>query len=153
MYKSTMSDPVRVMGLDIGERRIGVAVSDPLGWTAQGIEVIDRKRSPDWLTRIKELVDELEVTQIVVGLPRNMDGSIGPRGEMSKEVALVLKEHLGLSVHLWDERLSTAAAERSLLAADMSRAKRKKVIDRVAASWILQGYLDAQKGENIKWTQ
>lgn len=147
MNRETVSNPSRVMGLDIGERRIGVAVSDPLGWTAQGIEVVDRKRYPDWLSRITQLVEEYEVAVIVVGFPRNMDGTVGPRGEACKETSEMLEKRLGIPVRLWDERLSTAAAERSLLAADMSRAKRKKVIDRVAASWILQGYLDAQRGK------
>lgn len=135
----------RILGLDLGERRIGVAVSDSLGWTAQGVEVIDRKES-DWQTRLDQLVQEYNVGTIVVGLPRNMNGTIGPRGEACQQLAKQLKERYSLPVHLWDERLSTTAAERTLIDADMSRRKRKQVIDQMAASWILQGYLDAQRG-------
>jgi len=134
----------RVMGLDVGERRIGVAVSDSLGWTAQGVTVLDRKES-DWLRRLDELVQTYGVRAIVVGLPRNMNGSLGPRGEDSMKVAEELKQRYGFPVHLWDERLSTVAAERTLIEADLSRRKRKKVIDQLAASWILQGYLDSQR--------
>ncbi|MBA4493018.1 Holliday junction resolvase RuvX [Paenactinomyces guangxiensis] len=135
----------RIMGLDAGERRIGVAVSDSLGWTAQGVEVIDRRMS-DWLKRLDELVREYDVRSIVVGLPRNMNGTLGPRGEACKQLAKQLEQRYSLPVHLWDERLSTIAAERTLIDADISRKKRKKVIDQMAASWILQGYLDAQRG-------
>src|SRR4051812_13135533 len=134
----------RVMGLDVGERRIGVAVSDPLGWTAQGIAVID-KQSADWLTQLDRLVPEYEVQKIVVGLPRNMDGSIGPRGEACRKLANELSARYSLPVDLWDERLSTMAVEKALISADVSRQKRKKVIDQMAATWILQGYLDAKR--------
>ena len=136
--------PFRIMGLDVGKKRIGVAVSDRLVWTAQGVGVIDRTR-PDWMKRLAELIEENEVGAIVVGLPRNMDGSIGPRGKACQELARRLEEQFSLPVILWDERLSTVAAERTLLSADMSRKKRRKVIDQIAASWILQGYLDAQR--------
>lgn len=135
----------RVMGLDIGERRIGVAVSDSLGWTAQGVEVIDRNGT-DWMKRLDELVRKYNVRAFVVGLPRNMNGTLGPKGEACMELAKELEQRYSLPVHLWDERLSTVAAERTLIDADISRKKRKKVIDQMAASWILQGYLDAQRG-------
>jgi putative Holliday junction resolvase len=135
----------RIMGLDVGERRIGVAVSDSLGWTAQGVEVIDRKAT-DWMKRVEQLVQEYQVRAFVVGLPRNMNGTIGPRGEACQQVAKELEERFSLPVHLWDERLSTSAAERTLIDADISRKKRKQVIDQMAASWILLGYLDAQRG-------
>lgn len=138
------TSPSRVMGLDVGKKRIGVAVSDPLGWTAQGVGVIDRTR-PDWMRRLAELIAENGVKAIVVGFPRNMDGSIGPRGKACQELARRLEERFSLPVILWDERLSTVAAERTLLSADMSRKNRRKVIDQIAASWILQGYLDAQR--------
>ncbi|WP_093228708.1 Holliday junction resolvase RuvX [Thermoflavimicrobium dichotomicum] len=134
------------MGLDLGERRVGVAVSDELGWTAQGIAVIHRDDSSSWLDQLDELVHQYQIKAIVIGLPRNMDGSIGPRGEACKQMAEVLQNRYHLPVHLWDERLSTAAVERTLIEADVSRKKRKKVIDQMAASWILQGYLDAQGG-------
>jgi putative Holliday junction resolvase len=136
---------MRIMGLDLGSKRIGVAVSDELGWTAQGVTVI--KRSSSWLSQLDELVDQYQVTKLVVGLPRNMDGSIGARGIDCQEVAEELKKRYNLPVDLWDERLSTTAVERTLIAADVSRKKRKAVIDQMAASWILQGYLDAQGGK------
>lgn len=138
---------VRIMALDLGERRIGIAISDLLGLTAQGLEVIDRKQTPDWLHRLDTLIQQYEVETLVVGFPRNMNGSVGPKGERSQVVAEELRERYALPVELWDERLSTAAAERSLISADVSRKKRKQVIDQVAASWILQGYLDAHRGK------
>ena len=116
----------RILALDLGDRRIGIAVSDLLGLTAQGLEVIDKKQTPDWLHRLDTLIQQYEVRKIVIGFPRNMDGSIGPKGEASKTVAEILKERYALPVALWDERLSTVAAQRSLIKADMSRKKRKK---------------------------
>lgn len=134
---------MRIMGLDLGDKTIGVAVSDPLGWTAQGIEVIRRQGSIDLeIRRLKELIIEYGVELILLGLPKNMNGSVGEQGQKAIQYAGQLEERLGLPVQLWDERLSTAAAGRALLEADMSRAKRKKVIDKVAAAVILQGYLD-----------
>jgi putative Holliday junction resolvase len=135
----------RILALDLGDRRIGIAVSDLLGLTAQGLEVIDKKQTPDWLHRLDTLIQQYEVGKIVIGYPRNMDGSVGSKGEASKKVAEMLKERYALPVDLWDERLSTAAAQRSLIKADVSRKKRKQVVDQVAASWILQGYLDANR--------
>lgn len=136
---------MRIMGLDLGDKTIGVAVSDPLGWTAQGVEVI--RRDGDTvrdLKRLKELVTEYSVEQVVLGLPKNMNGTLGERGEKAKAFAQEIRQALSLPVDLWDERLSTVAAERILLEGDTSRAKRKKVIDKVAAAIILQGYLDAR---------
>lgn len=133
----------RIMGLDLGEKRVGVAVSDPMGWTAQGVDVLERDQS-NWMDRLAQLVDEYQVETLVVGLPRNMDGSIGVKGKASKELATELEERFQIPVELWDERLSTVAVERTLIDADVSRRKRRKVVDRMAASWILQGYLDAQ---------
>lgn len=135
---------MRILGLDYGDRKIGVAISDAFGWTAQGVEVIDRKRTKDVDARIVELIRELEVTEIVVGLPKNMNGSVGPRGQLSMEFAESLKESVQLPVHLWDERLTTVSAERTLIEADVSRKKRKLVVDKMAASLILQNYLDAK---------
>jgi putative holliday junction resolvase len=134
------------MGLDLGDRRIGVAVSDELGWTAQGVGVVERHRDGRELEEIERLVREREVSEIVVGLPRNMDGSIGPRGEICIAFADMLRGKLQLPVHLWDERLTTAAAERTLLEADVSRRKRRQVVDKLAATLILQHYLDSKAG-------
>lgn len=135
---------MRTMGLDYGERRIGVAISDAFGWTAQGSEVIDRKFVKDELGRIAELVKEHEVDNLIVGLPKNMNGTIGPSGENCIAFAEQLKQKLGLPVQLWDERLTTVAAERTLLEADVSRNKRKQVIDKMAAAILLQSYLDSK---------
>ncbi|TBL81580.1 Holliday junction resolvase RuvX [Paenibacillus thalictri] len=136
---------MRWMGLDYGDKTIGVALSDELGFTAQGLEVIRRKRDEPDINRIKELVRQYEVTEIIVGLPKNMNNTIGPRGELCIAFAEGLKEELQLPVHMWDERLTTAAAERTLLEADVSRRKRKLVIDKMAAAIILQGYMDYSK--------
>lgn len=133
------------MGLDVGDKTIGVSVSDELGWTAQAIEVIRRGSLDQDLGRLQELVTEYSIGKIIVGLPKNMNGTIGPRGELCREFAQQVGEKTQLPTEMWDERLSTVAAERALLQADVSRKKRKKVIDKVAAVMILQGYLDAQK--------
>lgn len=122
-----------------------MALSDAFGWTAQGLEVIDRKTPDGHIKRIADLVRENEVEEIVVGLPKNMNGTIGPRGEICLEFAEQLRQTLSLPVHVWDERLSTVAAERALLEADVSRGKRKKVIDKMAATILLQSYLDSRK--------
>ena len=135
----------KIMGLDYGDRRIGVAISDVFGWTAQWVEVIERRRDEGELVRIATLVKENEVGEVVVGLPKNMNGTIGPRGEICMEFANTLRESLSLPVHLWDERLSTVSAGRTLLEADVSRKKRKQVVDKMAASLILQNYLDSKR--------
>ncbi|MCG7410310.1 Holliday junction resolvase RuvX [Paenibacillus sp. ACRRX] len=135
---------MRILGLDYGDRKIGVAVSDAFGWTAQGLEVIVRRNDEDDMRRLETLVKEHEVEEIVLGLPKNMNGSIGPRGEISMSFAETLKQSFGLPVHLWDERLSTVSAERTLIEADVSRKKRRQVVDKMAATIILQTYLDYQ---------
>ncbi|WP_373626079.1 Holliday junction resolvase RuvX [Listeria monocytogenes] len=135
---------MRIMGLDVGSKTVGVAISDPLGWTAQGVETIqiDENRKQFGYDRVKELVLEYEVEKVVVGLPKNMNNTIGPRAESSKIYAEVLESRIGLPVVLWDERLTTSAAERTLIEGDVSRKKRKEVIDKLAAVMILQSYLD-----------
>lgn len=135
---------MRVLGIDYGERRIGIAISDVFGWTAQGLEVIERCKPEADLNRIKEIVEQHNVEAIIIGFPKNMNGSVGYRGELSELFAQQVKAICGLPVHLWDERLSTVAAERLLLEADISRKKRKQVIDKMAATIILQTYLDYQ---------
>ncbi|NMI06378.1 Holliday junction resolvase RuvX [Paenibacillus sp. SZ31] len=134
---------MKILGLDYGDRRIGVAASDAFGWTAQGLEVLERRRDEGEFTRIADLVREHEISEIVVGLPKNMNGTVGPRGEICIAFAERLRDELNLPVHLWDERLTTMAAERTLIEADVSRKKRKQVVDKMAASLILQNYLDA----------
>ena len=137
---------MRTMGLDVGTRTVGVAVSDALGWTAQGIETvkINEEEGEFGIKRIKELVKEYNVTQFVVGFPKNMNNTVGPRGEASENYKKLLEETFGFPVVLWDERLTTMAAERMLIEADVSRKKRKQVIDKMAAVMILQGYLDSK---------
>ncbi|SFF42409.1 putative holliday junction resolvase [Paenibacillus algorifonticola] len=135
---------MRTMGLDYGDRNIGVAVSDPFGWTAQGVEVVKKRRDNGELDRLAELAQQYEVSEIVLGLPKNMNNTIGPRGEISIEFAEQLRQKLHLPVHLWDERLTTVAAERTLIEADVSRKKRKLVVDKMAATLILQNYLDSK---------
>ncbi|RRD95738.1 Holliday junction resolvase RuvX [Clostridiales bacterium COT073_COT-073] len=137
---------MRVMACDYGSKTIGIAVSDPFGWTAQGIEIIRRKEEKDLTSsfeRIKELIAEYAVEKVVVGLPKNMNNTEGERVEKTLEFVEKLKQVTSLPIITWDERLSTAGAERVLLEADLSRAKRKKVIDKMAAAYFLQGYLDA----------
>jgi putative Holliday junction resolvase len=133
---------MRIMGLDYGDKTIGVAVSDEFGWTAQGMEVIRRKTEALDMERLQELMKQYDVAEIVVGLPKNMNATIGPRGEMCMAYAQTLRDFMGVPVHLWDERLTTVSAERTLLEADVSRKKRKLVIDKLAAVFILQNYLD-----------
>ena len=136
---------MRKMGLDVGSKTVGVAISDPLGWTAQGIEIIriDEAEGIFGIERVAELVKEYQVTEFVVGLPKNMNNSIGPRAEASMAYGKLLEDKFGFPVHYQDERLTTVQAERMLVEqANTSRAKRKKVIDKVAAVMILQNYLD-----------
>ncbi len=138
---------MRIMGLDVGSKTIGVAVSDALGWTAQGIETvkIDEENEEFGIDRIRELVLQYGVTEFVVGFPKNMNNTIGPRGEASQAYAKLLEETFSMPVALWDERLTTMAAERLLIEADVRRKNRKKVIDKMAAVMILQGFLDRKQ--------
>lgn len=134
---------MRILGLDVGERTIGVAISDPLGYTAQWITTIKRKNLKLDLDEIKKLCDEYTVESILIGLPKNMNGTIGPSGEKVIELSGIIGKELDLPVKLWDERLTTVAAHKAMLEADLSRAKRKKIVDKIAAIYILQGYLDS----------
>ena len=136
---------MRTLGLDYGTKTIGVAASDGLGLTAQTVTTIRRTNLKADLAALKELVREYEADRFVVGLPLNMDGTEGPRAEATRRFVDALTQVLGLPVELWDERLSTVAAQRTLLEADLSRAKRREVIDQMAAQFILQGWLDARR--------
>lgn len=136
---------MRVMGLDVGSKTVGVAISDPLGFTAQGVEIIkiDEEAKEFGFDRLGELVKEYKVDKFVVGLPKNMNNTEGPRVEASKAYGDKIKEIFGIPVDYQDERLTTVQAERMLVEqADVSRGKRKKVIDKLAAQLILQNYLD-----------
>jgi putative Holliday junction resolvase len=135
---------MRILALDVGDKTIGVAASDALLLTAQGVEVIRRTSLKKDLERLKEIVAFYEVNTIIIGLPKNMNGTVGPRGEITQHFASQLTDFLpDIQIKFWDERLSTVAAEKSLIAADDSRSKRHKVIDKMAAVFILQGYLDS----------
>ncbi|MBI6873944.1 Holliday junction resolvase RuvX [Clostridium aciditolerans] len=134
---------MRILGLDIGDRTIGVAVSDPLGLTAQGITTIRRKSIEKDLEEIKKICEEYSVESIVAGLPKNMNGTLGPQSEKVISFCDLIKEDINLPINMWDERLTTVAAHRAMLEADLSRAKRKKIVDKMAAIYILQGYLDS----------
>ena len=135
---------MRVMGLDVGSKTVGVAISDPLGFTAQGVEIIKIDEAEEFgFDRLGELVKEYKVEKFVVGLPKNMNNTEGPRVEASKAYGDKIKEIFGIPVDYQDERLTTVQAERMLVEqADVSRGKRKKVIDKLAAQLILQNYLD-----------
>ncbi len=141
---------MRVMGLDYGSKTVGVAVSDPLGLTAQGIETIWRKdenKLRKTCARIEELIREYEVGSIVLGLPRHMNSDVGDRAEKSLEFGEMLRRRTGLEVIMWDERLTTIEAERTLIESNVRREDRKKYIDKIAAVFILQGYLDSKYHE------
>jgi|SRR5690625_2005811 len=135
---------MKILGLDVGSKTIGVAVSDPFGWMAHGLTTIhwDESDIHSADLQLQKIITTHEIGKAVIGLPKHMDGTIGERGEASKQYAQHVEDVHGIPTVLWDERLSTMAAERTLLEADLSRKKRAKVIDKVAAVMILQNYLD-----------
>ena len=138
---------MRIMGLDYGSKTIGVAISDPLGLTAQGIEIIrreDENKLRKSLRRIEELVSEYHVEEIVLGFPKNMNNTIGERAQKSLELKEMLERRCGLPVIMWDERLTTVEANRTLMESGVRRENRSKYVDMIAAVFILQGYLDAK---------
>lgn len=137
---------MRIMCLDVGEKRIGVALSDPMGVIAQGATTIEARPVQVAVERVLRLIDEEEVGEVVIGLPKNMDSSVGERGRAAMEFAEALRRVTDVKVTLWDERLSTRQAERSLLEADVSRKKRKRVVDKMAAAIVLDSYLRWRSG-------
>lgn len=138
---------MKILGIDMGERRIGLALSDPLGYTAQGLNTIQIKNPEDVCDKLMDVIKEKKVELLVFGLPKNMNGTLGPQAKKVQEYADKLKQLSGLPVDFEDERLSTVSAEQVLLMADQSRAKRKKAIDRMAAVIILQSYLDRNRNQ------
>lgn len=139
---------MRIMGLDFGAKTVGVAISDPLLITAQGIEIIRRERENklrQTLARIEQLIVEYEVEEIVLGLPKNMNDTLGERAELSLAFREKLERRTGLPVKMWDERLTTVAAERAMMEAGIRREERAEHVDKIAACLILQGYLDSCK--------
>ena len=143
---------MRIMGLDFGSKTVGVAVSDALLITAQGLEII-RREKPDklrrTLARIETLIEEYQVEEIVLGLPKNMNATEGPRAELTAQFRERLERRTGLPVVMWDERLTTVAADRAMTEAGVRREKRKDYVDKIAAALILQGYLD-NRGRSLE---
>lgn len=142
---------MRIMGLDFGSKTVGVAISDPLLITAQGVEIIRRKEENklrQTLARIEELIVQNDVQEIVLGLPKNMNATEGIRVELTQEFREKLERRTGLPVHMWDERLTTVAADRTMMEAGIRRENRKDYVDMIAATLILQGYLDRRNMEN-----
>lgn len=136
---------MRIMGLDFGAKTVGVAISDPLLITAQGIEIIRRKdenKLRQTLARIESLIEEYQVEEIVLGLPKNMNDTLGPRVELTLDFKDKLERRTGLTVHTWDERLTTVAADKAMMEAGIRRENRKDYVDQIAAVLILQGFLD-----------
>jgi putative Holliday junction resolvase len=139
---------LRFLGLDIGDRKIGIAVSDELGWIAQGVETYFRRNIEEDIKYLSQVISRYKPEKIVIGLPINMNGTLGPQAEKVKEFSSKLQEKLQQQIIFWDERLTTVAAEKTLIQADMSRKKRKKKVDMLAAIFILQSYLDANSKRN-----
>jgi len=135
----------RVLGLDVGLRRVGVAISDPLGITAQGLETLHRKNKKYDLQHLNRIIREYDVKEIVVGLPLRMSGAEGAQAEKIQAFAEDLRKHFKLPVHLWDERLTSAEANRLLRETDLSIEKRGRAVDRMAAMLILQGWMESQQ--------
>jgi putative Holliday junction resolvase len=136
---------VRILGLDIGEKRIGIALSDPLGWTAQSLKTLERKSIKNDVEEIIKIINEFQVEKVVVGLPKNMNGTLGESGQKVMNFCEKLLEKINIELVYEDERLTTMAAEKVLIDADLSRKKRKGVIDALAATFILQTYLDRNR--------
>jgi len=136
---------MRILGLDYGERRIGVAISDPTGITGQPLTVIDKRDPGSDIKNISDLIDEYGVDEVVVGLPISLSGEIGPQARAVLQFVEELKVELKVPVKTWDERLTTLAAGRALNESDVKRKRRKEVVDKVAAAIILQGYLDSKR--------
>lgn len=140
---------MRILGLDMGSKTIGVAVSDEMGYTAQGVKTIRRTNEAEDIATLRALVEEYGATEIVVGLPRRMDGTLGEAAQGVLAFVELVKGAVKVEVTTWDERLSTVAASKMLIAADVSRKKRKQVIDKLAAVLILQSYLDYRVGRTV----
>lgn len=137
---------MRVLGIDYGDSRIGIAKSDPFGWTAQAVETIKWSGSLEKpLERIRQLIKEYTIERVVIGFPRNMNGTVGPRGEKTQEfIDLLVKKIPDVEIIKWDERLTTVAASRTMHELGVKTSKRKEIVDQIAAVYILQGYLDSK---------
>ncbi|HXK94237.1 MAG TPA: Holliday junction resolvase RuvX [bacterium] len=135
--------PGRILALDLGQKRVGLALSDDLRITAQPYATLEPRGTEDLLESLRQIAARENVVLVLIGLPKRLDGSLGPQAEEAKTLAALIRERLSLPVRLWDERFSTHAAKRALLEDNVSRKKRKQVIDQTAAAWILQGFLDS----------
>ena len=142
---------MRILGLDVGSRTVGIALSDEMGWTAQGMETLrfPENQLDQGIPQLAEYIRRYEIQTIVVGLPKNMDGTIGARGQFCLEFGQKLQAELSVDIVFWDERLTTVAAHKYLIEADMSRKKRKKVVDKIASVLILQSYLDSKSSASL----
>lgn len=140
----------RILGLDWGEKRIGLALSDPLGIIATGLATVEKKEGFDLIVHLKQLISEQEIAKIILGFPKNMDGSVGPKGEEVLAFKESLEKEIDIPVILWDERLTTVSAQRSLRQAEVKMKKGKKVLDKIAAVLILQNYLDHAYNKRIQ---
>ena len=141
----------RILGLDFGSKTVGVAVSDPLFLTAQGVEIIRREKESKLRTtfaRIKELIEEYQITEIVLGYPKNLNGTEGDRCEKTNAFKVDLEQKFSVPVVLWDERLTTVSADNVMMESNIRREHRKNYVDEIAAMFILQGYLDYKKNQN-----
>jgi len=137
---------MRIMGIDYGDKRVGIAISDPFGWTAQGIETIEWNGhvAEKLINRIKELIMEYKIEKIVMGFPKNMNGTIGERGQKTLEFIDILREHiLGIEIICWDERLTTVSAKKVMIEMGTKKSKKKGLVDKIASTYILQSYLDS----------
>jgi putative Holliday junction resolvase len=144
---------MKILGIDFGKRRIGLALSDDYGWSAQGLTTITRINTETDLSRIKEIIALYRVEEVLVGLPRNLNGTMGPQTQEVMSFVNQLRKNLNLPVVTWDERLSSVAAEKILLEADVSRKKRKKVIDKLAAAIFLQSYLESKRKKIVDFEE
>ena len=141
---------MKILGLDIGKVRVGIAISDETLFIAEGLTTVKRTPASDFLSSLREIINAHQVEKIIVGLPVNMNGSLGPQAQGVLSLASELEKQFGLPVITWDERLTTVAAEKILIKADVTRRKRKKVVDKLAATLILQGYLDSLRFDQNK---
>ena len=150
LKKCTILEMMQILGLDIGDKTVGVAKSDPLGYTAQPVTTIRYVQAPEACKKLAQMIREYAITKVIAGLPLNMNGTEGPQAKKVRAFVDGIEEaakrmNLAVKFEFWDERMSTMGAERSLIEADVSRVKRKQVIDKMAAVFILQGYLDSLK--------
>ena len=137
---------MRILGIDYGDSRIGVAISDPFGWTAQGIQTIDAKKGMEYvISTLEEYIESYKAEKIIVGFPKNMNGTVGPRGEKTNQFVKKIEDKFGIPVVKWDERLTTVSAQRVMIETNVKKNKKKGIVDTISATYILQGYLDSIK--------